>query len=135
VKCRVCELAMVLQLHVVTICKWSINPITNPNHIYSHTLSCDNNNLKLSVKLHGHGNLDTIEEGHHTKHVMRIISKTFCNYNFFLKKKVKSSFSSYNHPKRNTQTLIDASKETGLEVNTEKTKYILLSHHQNAGQN
>jgi hypothetical protein len=23
----------------------------------------------------------------------------------------------------------------GLEVNTEKTKYILLSHHQNAGQN
>jgi hypothetical protein len=37
--------------------------------------------------------------------------------------------------KRNTQTLIDASKEIGLEVNTEKTKYMLLSHHQNAGQN
>jgi hypothetical protein len=38
--------------------------------------------------------------------------------------------------KRNTQkTLIDASKEVGLEVNTEKTKYILLSRHQNAGQN
>jgi hypothetical protein len=37
--------------------------------------------------------------------------------------------------KRNTQTLTDASKETGLEVNTEKTKYMLLSHHQNAGQN
>jgi hypothetical protein len=31
--------------------------------------------------------------------------------------------------------LIDASKELGLEVNTEKTKYMLLSHHQNAGQN
>jgi hypothetical protein len=30
--------------------------------------------------------------------------------------------------------LIDASKEVGLEVNTEKTKYILLSRHQNAGQ-
>jgi hypothetical protein len=27
------------------------------------------------------------------------------------------------------------SKEVGLEVNTEKTKYILLSRHQNAGQN
>jgi hypothetical protein len=29
----------------------------------------------------------------------------------------------------------DASKETGLEVNTEKTQYMLLSHHENAGQN
>jgi hypothetical protein len=28
----------------------------------------------------------------------------------------------------------DASKEVGLEVNTEKTKYMLLSRHQNAGQ-
>jgi hypothetical protein len=35
----------------------------------------------------------------------------------------------------NTQTLIDAGKEVGLEVNTEKTKYMLLSHHQNARQN
>jgi hypothetical protein len=33
--------------------------------------------------------------------------------------------------KRNTQTSIDASKEVGLEVNTEKTKYMLLSHQQN----
>jgi hypothetical protein len=37
--------------------------------------------------------------------------------------------------KKNTETLIDASKEVGLEVNTEKAKYMLLSHHQNAGQN
>jgi hypothetical protein len=36
--------------------------------------------------------------------------------------------------KRNSQTLIDASKEVGLEVNTEKTKYLLLSRHQNAEQ-
>jgi biotin operon repressor len=36
--------------------------------------------------------------------------------------------------KKNIETLIDASKEAGLEVNTEKTKYMLLSHHQNAGQ-
>jgi hypothetical protein len=34
----------------------------------------------------------------------------------------------------NTETLIDASKEVGLEVNIEKTKYMLMSHHQNAGQ-
>jgi hypothetical protein len=37
--------------------------------------------------------------------------------------------------KKNTQTLIDVSKEVGLEVNSEKTKYMLLSRHQNAGQN
>jgi hypothetical protein len=37
--------------------------------------------------------------------------------------------------KRNTETLIDASKEVGLEVIAEKTKYMLLSRHQNAGRN
>jgi hypothetical protein len=36
--------------------------------------------------------------------------------------------------KKSTQTLTDTSKEVGLEVNTEETKYMLLSHHQNAGQ-
>jgi hypothetical protein len=36
--------------------------------------------------------------------------------------------------KKNTKTLIDASKEVGLEINVEKTKYMLLSHHQNVGQ-
>jgi hypothetical protein len=37
--------------------------------------------------------------------------------------------------KKNTETLIDASKEVGLEINVYKTKYILLSRHQNVGQN
>jgi hypothetical protein len=36
--------------------------------------------------------------------------------------------------KKNIETLIDATKEVGLEVNVKKTKYILLSRHQNAGQ-
>jgi hypothetical protein len=36
---------------------------------------------------------------------------------------------------KNTETLIDNCKEDGLEVNSEKTKYMLLSYHQNAGQN
>jgi hypothetical protein len=34
---------------------------------------------------------------------------------------------------RNTQTLIYASKEVGLEVNVEKTKHMLVSWDQNAG--
>jgi hypothetical protein len=37
--------------------------------------------------------------------------------------------------KKNTQTMIDASKEFGLGVNADRTKYMLLSHHQNAEQN
>jgi hypothetical protein len=37
--------------------------------------------------------------------------------------------------KKNTETLIDASKEVGLEINVDNTKYMLLSHHQNVGQN
>jgi hypothetical protein len=37
--------------------------------------------------------------------------------------------------KRNTETLIDACKEVGLEINVEKTKYMLLSCQQNVGQN
>jgi hypothetical protein len=36
---------------------------------------------------------------------------------------------------KNTETLIDATKEVGLEINVGKTKYMLLSRHQNAGQN
>jgi hypothetical protein len=37
--------------------------------------------------------------------------------------------------KKNTEVLIDASKEVGPEINVEKTKYILLSGQQNVGQN
>jgi hypothetical protein len=37
--------------------------------------------------------------------------------------------------KKNTETLIDATKEVDLEINIEKTKYMLLSRHQNSDQN
>jgi hypothetical protein len=37
--------------------------------------------------------------------------------------------------KKSTETLIDVSTDVGLEVNTEKSKYMLLYRHQNAGQN
>jgi hypothetical protein len=33
------------------------------------------------------------------------------------------------------ETIINARKEVGLEINIEKTKYMLLSHHENEGQN
>jgi hypothetical protein len=33
------------------------------------------------------------------------------------------------------ETLIDASKEVGLEINVEEIKYMLLSRHQNVDQN
>jgi hypothetical protein len=36
---------------------------------------------------------------------------------------------------RNTKTLIDASKEIGIEINIEKTKYMLPFRHQNVDQN
>jgi hypothetical protein len=57
---------------------------------------------------------------------------------------------SYNHPVLGTesflsvilypltkllQTLSVASREVGVEVNTEKTKNVVTSHHQNVGQN
>jgi hypothetical protein len=35
--------------------------------------------------------------------------------------------------KRNMETVTDASKEVGLEINVERTKYMLLSRHQNVG--
>jgi hypothetical protein len=37
--------------------------------------------------------------------------------------------------KKNIETLIDATKEVGLEINVEETKYMLLSRQQNVGQN
>jgi hypothetical protein len=37
--------------------------------------------------------------------------------------------------KKNRETVIRASKEVGLEVNVEKTKCMLVSHHHNADQN
>jgi hypothetical protein len=36
--------------------------------------------------------------------------------------------------KKITETLMNACNEVGLEVNIEKTKYMLVSHYQNAGQ-
>ena len=37
--------------------------------------------------------------------------------------------------KKHTEAVVFAGKETGLEVNAEKTKYMVVSQDQNAGQN
>jgi hypothetical protein len=37
--------------------------------------------------------------------------------------------------KKTTETLIDATKDVGLEIHIEETKYMLLSRHHNEGQN
>jgi hypothetical protein len=36
--------------------------------------------------------------------------------------------------KKNAEAVLDASKEIGLEVNSEKTKHMFMSRHQTAGQ-
>jgi hypothetical protein len=41
---------------------------------------------------------------------------------------------SINTLKENTATLLEASRNVGLEINTEKTKYMIMSHHLNSGQ-
>jgi hypothetical protein len=47
----VCELALAIQLLVVTICKWSINPINSPNPVYSHTHIRDNMLQSLTLNI------------------------------------------------------------------------------------
>jgi hypothetical protein len=37
--------------------------------------------------------------------------------------------------KKNKGALLDTTEEVGLEVNTDITKYMCMSHHQTAGQN
>jgi hypothetical protein len=34
-----------------------------------------------------------------------------------------------------TETLLEASRDIDLEINAEKTKYVIMSRHQNSGQN
>jgi hypothetical protein len=37
--------------------------------------------------------------------------------------------------KEDTEILLEASKDIGLEINTDKMKYMIMSHHMNSGQN
>jgi hypothetical protein len=42
---------------------------------------------------------------------------------------------SINTIKDNTKTLVEASRDVGLEINAKKTKYMIMSRHPNSGQN
>jgi hypothetical protein len=42
---------------------------------------------------------------------------------------------SVNTIKENTETLLEAIKDIGLEINAEETKYMIISRHPNSGQN
>jgi hypothetical protein len=42
---------------------------------------------------------------------------------------------STNTIKENSETLLDANRDIGLEINAEKTKYMIMSRHPNSGQN
>jgi hypothetical protein len=42
---------------------------------------------------------------------------------------------SVNTIKENSETLLEASRDIGLEISAEKTKHMIMSHHPNSGQN
>jgi hypothetical protein len=42
---------------------------------------------------------------------------------------------SINTINENKETFLEARRDVGLEINAEKTKHMIMSHHQNSGQN
>jgi hypothetical protein len=53
---------------------------------------------------------------------------------FFYVYQINLLADSINNIKHNTETLLRACRNLGLEINSEKTKYMIMSFHQNLGQ-
>jgi hypothetical protein len=71
---------------------------------------------------------------------LRIVAKTlgkiFVNiYEFVYAHNVNFLGDSVSTIKENSETLLEASKDIGQEINAEKTKYMVMSHHPNSEQN
>jgi hypothetical protein len=78
----------------------------------------------------------TLEFAIRKVHGNREGKKLHCTYQLLVYADELSLFGdNIDSTKENTNALIAASKEVSKEVNTEKTKYMLMSRHQNAEQN